>query len=258
MPQVLPYSGAMLAIVARSASGRFASPSPKNSTNLSTTPFLRSISVTVSTRSVAVAPGLQLAVQAEADDLRNQHGDRLAEHGGFGFDAADAPAQHAEAVDHGGVRVGADQGVRIGAQLAVDFAVEDDAAQVLEVDLVDDAGVRRNDLEIAERRLAPAQERVALAVARELDRGVRRQRARLAVFVDLHGVVDDELGGSERIDTLRIATQTYDRVAHRREVDDAGHTGEVLQNDARRRERDFVRRCQLQDPRRAARRCQRA
>ena len=49
-----PYSGAMLAIVARSASGRFARPSPKNSTNLSTTPFLRSISVTVSTRSVAV------------------------------------------------------------------------------------------------------------------------------------------------------------------------------------------------------------
>src|SRR5438105_11832898 len=57
MPQVLPYSGAMLAMVARSASGRFARPSPKNSTNLSTTPFLRSISVTVSTRSVAVAPG---------------------------------------------------------------------------------------------------------------------------------------------------------------------------------------------------------
>ncbi len=57
MPQVLPNSGAMLAIVARSASGRPARPSPKNSTNLSTTPFLRSISVMVSTRSVAVVPG---------------------------------------------------------------------------------------------------------------------------------------------------------------------------------------------------------
>ena len=57
LPQVLPYSGAMLAIVARSARGRLARPSPKNSTNLSTTPFLRSISVTVRTRSVAVAPG---------------------------------------------------------------------------------------------------------------------------------------------------------------------------------------------------------
>ena len=56
MPQVLPNSGAMLAMVARSASGSAARPSPKNSTNLSTTPFLRSISVMVRTRSVAVVP----------------------------------------------------------------------------------------------------------------------------------------------------------------------------------------------------------
>jgi hypothetical protein len=62
MPQVLPYSGAMLAIVARSASGRLARPSPKYSTNFSTTPFLRSISVTVSTRSVAVQPGFMAPV----------------------------------------------------------------------------------------------------------------------------------------------------------------------------------------------------
>ncbi len=56
MPHVAPYSGAMLAMVARSASARSASPGPKYSTNLPTTPFLRSICVTVSTRSVAVAP----------------------------------------------------------------------------------------------------------------------------------------------------------------------------------------------------------
>ncbi len=60
MPQVAPYSGAMLAIVARSASGRAARPGPKNSTNLPTTPRLRSIWVTVSTRSVAVAPSFSL------------------------------------------------------------------------------------------------------------------------------------------------------------------------------------------------------
>ncbi len=60
MPQVAPYSGAMLAIVARSASGSAATPGPKNSTNFPTTPFLRSICVTVSTRSVAVAPSRSL------------------------------------------------------------------------------------------------------------------------------------------------------------------------------------------------------
>ena len=55
-PMVAPYSGAMFAIVARSGTGRLAAPSPKNSTNLPTTFALRSISVTVSTRSVAVTP----------------------------------------------------------------------------------------------------------------------------------------------------------------------------------------------------------
>src|SRR5258708_1727697 len=54
-PQVAPYSGDMLPIVARSAIERFARPGPKNSTNLPTTPRLRSICVTVSTRLVADA-----------------------------------------------------------------------------------------------------------------------------------------------------------------------------------------------------------
>ena len=56
----------------------------------------------------------QLAGQLEADDLRDQHRDRLAEHRRLGLDAADAPAEHGEAVDHRGVRVGADERVGIG------------------------------------------------------------------------------------------------------------------------------------------------
>ena len=54
---------------------------------------------------------LELALEAEADHLGDHHGDRLAEHGGLRLDAADAPAEHAERVDHGGVAVGADAGV---------------------------------------------------------------------------------------------------------------------------------------------------
>ena len=45
----------------------------------------------------------QLAGEAEADDLRDEHGDRLAKHGGLRLDAADAPAEDAETVDHSGV-----------------------------------------------------------------------------------------------------------------------------------------------------------
>ena len=50
----------------------------------------------------------QLALEPEADDLGREHVDRLAEHDGLGLDAADAPADDAQAVDHGGVGVGAD------------------------------------------------------------------------------------------------------------------------------------------------------
>ena len=59
---VAPYSGAMLAMVARLASVISARPGPKNSTNLFTTPNLRRIWVMVSTRSVAVVPSGSLPV----------------------------------------------------------------------------------------------------------------------------------------------------------------------------------------------------
>ena len=54
--EVAPYSGHMFERVARSGTERPERPSPQNSTNLLTTPCLRSISVRVSTRSVAVDP----------------------------------------------------------------------------------------------------------------------------------------------------------------------------------------------------------
>jgi hypothetical protein len=62
------------------------------------------------------------------------------------------------------VRVGADHGV--GKRNAV--AVVDDTREVLDVHLVADARPRRHELEVGERLLSPAQERVTLAVALEL------------------------------------------------------------------------------------------
>ena len=142
---------------------------------------------------MAVAPGRDLAGQLEADDPRDQHGDRLAEHGGLGLDAADAPAEHAEAVDHRGVRVGADAGVGVGAA-AVTSRDHDDAGQVLDVDLVHDAGAGRDDLELVERGLAPAQELVALAVALVLELDVALEGVGAAEDVGDDRVVDDQLG----------------------------------------------------------------
>ena len=102
-----------------------------------------------------------------------------------------------------------------------------------------DAGARRHDLEVVERLLAPAQERVALAVALELDLDVEIERAGVAERIDLHRMIDHELGRRERIDPLRIAAELLHRIAHRGEIDDARHAGEILQHDARRHERDL-------------------
>ena len=49
----------------------------------------------------------QLALQFEPNHLRRHNVQRLAEHDGLGFNAAHAPAQHTQPVNHGGVRVGA-------------------------------------------------------------------------------------------------------------------------------------------------------
>ncbi len=55
----------------------------------------------------------QLAGQLDADDIRREEIHRLAEHPRLGLDAAHAPADDADAVDHRRVAVGADQRVRI-------------------------------------------------------------------------------------------------------------------------------------------------
>jgi hypothetical protein len=138
--------------------------------------------------------------QLEADDLGDEHVVGLAQGDGLGLYAADAPAEDAEAVDHGGVAVGADEGVG-----HRDAVLDDDAlGEVLEVDLVDDAGGGRHHGEVVEGLLAPLQELVALAVALELALGVELQGRRVAEGVHLDGVVDDEVHRHERVDLLRV------------------------------------------------------
>ncbi len=91
-----------------------------------------------------------------------------------------------------------------------------------------DPGVGRHYREVVEGALAPAQERVALLVALELALGVEAESVARAEGVDLHGVVDHQLGRHERVDLGRVATHRGHRVAHRGEVHDGRHAGEVL------------------------------
>ena len=88
--------------------------------------------------------------------MGNHHGDGLAKHSGFGFNTADSPPQDAEAIDHGGMRIGADKRVGIGRAMAIRLMNKNYASEIFEIDLVDDAGIGRHDCQVAKRGLAPA------------------------------------------------------------------------------------------------------
>ena len=182
-------------------------------------------------------------MELEADDFGNQHGEGLAEHGGFGLDPADAPAEDAEAIDHGGVRVGADERIGVGLHPAAGGHAANHASEIFEIDLMADAGVRRNNFEILKSLLAPAEERVTLDVALEFELGVEAEGIDAAEAVHLDGVVDDQLGGEERIDALGVAAHLDDGFAHGGEVHDGGHAGEILQEDAGGHEGNLFLRC---------------
>ena len=106
---------------------------------------------------------LELAVKAHADHFRQHHRVRLAEHRGFGFDAADAPTEHRKAIHHRGVRIGADQRIRIsnlaGDGLVGEFdlclAGPNRLREIFKIDLVADAGAGRHHAEILKRALRP-------------------------------------------------------------------------------------------------------
>ncbi len=105
--------------------------------------------------------------ELETHHLRDQHRDRLAEHGRLGLDATHAPAEHRQAVDHGRVAVCTDQRVRIGQGLAVFIHIANHLRKVFEVHLVADTRARRYHAQVLEGLLSPAQELVALLVTRK-------------------------------------------------------------------------------------------
>src|SRR5690348_17554733 len=139
------------------------------------------------------------------------------------------------------MRVRADERVRIRLPLAVNLLWKDNAREVLEIDLVHDSHIGRNDRKIVERRLSPAQERVALAIALKLEDRVRMEGVGRAELIDLNGMVDDKLRRLQRIDRIRIAAEALHGITHRGKIDDGRNAGEVLHQHTRGSKRNFAR-----------------
>ena len=183
-----------------------------------------------------VAGRVQPALQVQADDVRGQEVDRLPEHACLCLDAADAPANHANAVDHRGVAVGADQRVRVVHPVSGHVHA---AREVFEVHLMHDADTGRHDLECFEGLHAPFHELVALLVPLEFQLHVEVECILGAVVVDLHRVVHHQVDRHQRLDDLGVLAHLVRHAAHRGEVGQQRHAGEILQHDACHYERDL-------------------
>ncbi len=77
---------------------------------------------------------------------------------------------------------------------------------------------------------------IALVLAIDIDRECLVARER----VDLNRVIDHEVDGNEWVDPAGVAALALHRGPHRGEVDHRGNSCEVLEDDARRRERKLT------------------
>ncbi len=151
---------------------------------------------------------LQFSGQAHTGHDRSQKGDGLAEHGGFGFDAADPPTQNAHAIDHGGMRVGAHQCVGIGELGAIRLWFHMDAiGQKLQIHLVADAYTGGHDAQLLKCLLSPTEKLIALAVACKFHLHIFFEGIGRGGAVDLDRMINDQIYGHERLDEPGISTR---------------------------------------------------
>ena len=171
----------------------------------------------------------QAARHLKADDIRCQKVNGLAEHRGLGLNATAAPGDYADAVDHRGVTVCADQGVGV-VNIVSSFVYA--ARQVLQVHLMHNAEARRHHAKCVKRLHAPLHELVALAVALEFELHVQVQRVLFAVVINHHRMINHQINRHQRLDAFGVLAELHRHAAHRRQVRQQRHASEVLQHHA--------------------------
>ena len=111
-------------------------------------------------------------------------------------------------------------------------AVKDDAGEVLDIYLVNNACSWGDNPEIIEGARTPSKELVALVIALVFNFNVLLDGIFRTERFDNHRVVNNHLCRVERVNRFCLATQRDHSVANRSEVNDTGDTREVLHEDA--------------------------
>ncbi len=97
-----------------------------------------------------------------------------------------------------------------------------------------DAGHWGDNTEITERHLPPFEELIAFAITLEFDFSIARESISSGEEIHLDGMVNDQVHRHQRIDPLRVTTETCNRGSHRGKVYHCRDSCEILHDDARR------------------------
>ena len=175
----------------------------------------------------------QCTGQLEANDFRDQHRHRLPQHRGLRLNPAHAPTKDAKAVDHRRMAVGANAGIGVSYRRAVNASARPYGLRnMLQIDLMANAGAGGDSLEIVERLGTPFQKVIAFGIALIFDFDILLRRLGMAEFVDHDAMVDDQMDGDQRINLRRVRLQRGHRIAHRGQIDHAWHASKILQQNA--------------------------
>ena len=153
---------------------------------------------------------VSLPAWGSAHHFRHEESDRLAKHAGFRFNAAHASADHAESVDHGGMGVGAYEGVGVADSVFFEHA----GGEVFKIDLVDDADAWRDYAESIECLLGSFEKFIALLVTDEFDGEIAIHSLPGSGKVDLNGVIHDKVNGNKWLYDRGIRASLLGGIAH--------------------------------------------
>ena len=131
----------------------------------------------------------QLAREMNTHHIWSEEIYRLAEHPRFRFDAAHTPSNHADAINHSGVAVGAHQCIGIINAVFLQYATR----QIFQIHLMHDADAGRHYLERIKCLHTPFHEFVALIIALKLQFHVESQRIRTVVIIHLHRMIHHQI-----------------------------------------------------------------
>ena len=168
------------------------------------------------------------AGQPNTHHLWNGHEIGLSHHDGLCFNAAHTPSQHTDSIDHGGVRIGTDQGVGECQTFAINSPVSDHLCNVFQVDLVDNAGPRRENPNIVKGLLGPLQQLIPFPVPLIFHFQVFLVGIGAAEKIHLYRVVDDQINGHHRVDGSGVAPPFRHGIPHGRQIHNTGDAGKIL------------------------------